>query len=288
MKKLTMKKTTGRMLPPLSAFAAMIALGVPSANAQDVFNASFPDSWNGTSTTVTDPGTTDVGYQSGTATYSTTAVPSDAGIGTGSMALTGVGGIKVTPNALLNNASIASAGGFTYNIDFMWDGTDSTSYGHAEKLIDYSGTESLQLVTTSGSASLQMLFADNTGVESTAVSTTILPNTWYNVTMAFYTGGNSVVTGAISGTAGLYVDGNLVSSGSATKGSYGDGLNRPIGIGEFGYGHTTSIIGLHGDIYDASINLGADPVATPEPSTMALLSGFGGLATLLKFRRRKA
>jgi hypothetical protein len=64
-------------------------------------------------------------------------------------------------------------------------------------------------------------------------------------------------------------------------------LNRPIGIGEFGYGHTTSIIGLNGDIYNASVDLGVAPV--PEPSSLALgvLSGLGGIGMLWNTRRRK-
>jgi hypothetical protein len=76
----------------------------------------------------------------------------------------------------------------------------------------------------------------------------------------------------------LYVNGSLVGSGAATKGTYGDSLKRPIGIGEFGYGHTTSILGLNGDIYSASIDLGV-PSAVPEPSTLALAL-MGGLSTL--------
>jgi hypothetical protein len=73
-----------------------------------------------------------------------------------------------------------------------------------------------------------------------------------------------------------------MGSASATKGTYGDGLNRPIGIGEFGYGHTTSIIGLHGDIYSANVFFNGQ---VPEPSTIAL-SALGGLGVIL-FRRRK-
>jgi MYXO-CTERM domain-containing protein len=195
------------------------------------------------------------------------------------MALTSVGGIKVTPTGLLNNAAVASAGGFTYHINFLWDGTDSTSFGHAQKLIDYAGTESLQLVTTAGSAALQGNFSDDAGASTTAVSTAILPNTWYDATLEF--GNTSSVGGDVAGTANLYLNGSLVASGAATKGTYGDSLNRPIGIGEFGYGHTTSIIGLHGDIYDASVQLGV----VPEPSALAL-GALGGLA-LRRVRRKK-
>ncbi len=278
---MAMKKRSLKTFTPVSAVAAVFGLAAGAhADSVPVFKANFPASWNGTGTTVVDQsGAGNVGFQSGTASYTTAAVPSGAAAGTGSMALAGVGGIKVTPTGLLNNTAIANGGGFMYSIDFLWDGTDSTSFSHTQKLIDYAGTESLQLITASGSAALQMTFANDTGVESIPVSTTISPNTWYSVQLTFDSSGNSLVNGDISGIASLFVNGSLVSSASATKGTYGDSLNRPIGIGEFGYGHTTSIIGLYGDIYDASITL------VPEPSMLSL-GVLGGLSLL--FRRRKS
>lgn len=275
----------------MPAAASVLAMAASAAHGQAfessyLFSADFPASWNGTSTTVTSVGPPGLlggsGFQSGTATYTTSTVPSGAAAGTGSMALSGVGGIKVTPTDALNNGSIAYGGGFAFNIDFLWNGGFSSSFGGVQKLIDYAGTESLQLVAKNAtSATLEMEFASDTGAESTAVSYTISANTWYNTSMVFQTYGASLVGGDISGTANLYVNGVLQSYGAATKGTYGDGLNRPIGIGEFGYGHTTSIIGLDGDIYSASIQV------VPEPSTLALgaLGGFGLLGLRWRFRR---
>ena len=160
------KKHSQKSLVPASALAAGFALAAAGAQAQEtpLFSATFPASWNGTGTTVTDQSSAgNSGFQSGTATYTTAAVPPTAAAGTGSMALAGAGGIKVTPDALLNNTTVASDGGFTYNIDFLWNGTDSSSFSHLEKLIDYAGTESLQLVTGTGSATLEMQFADDAG-----------------------------------------------------------------------------------------------------------------------------
>ena len=276
-----MKKQPVKTFVPISAVAAVFGLAASSVNAEiPIFQANFPASWNGTGTTVTDQsGAGNIGFQSGTthATYTTATVPPGALAGTGSMQLDGVAGIKVTPTGLLNNTAVGNAGGFIYNIDFLWDGTDSTSFGHTEKLIDYAGTESLQLVTASGAALLQMTFTDDLGATTPAVSTSILPNTWYDVTLRF--DNTSMVGGDVAGTASLYLNGGLVDSAAATKGTYGDSLNRPIGIGEFGYGHSTSIIGLHGDIYDASISL------VPEPSTLAL-GALGGLGMLFRSRRK--
>ena len=116
-----MKKHVLKTFVPVSAVAAVFGMAAPAthANIIPIFEANFPASWNGTGTTVTDqsvPVTTNVGFQSGTthATYTTAVVPPGALAGTGSMALDGVAGIKVTPTALLNNTAIANAGGFSY------------------------------------------------------------------------------------------------------------------------------------------------------------------------------
>jgi PEP-CTERM motif len=285
-----MKKPKIKTFIPVSAVAAVFGLAASSASAQNIFTANFPASWSGTGTAVTDQGTpSNVGTLAGTGySYSTTAVPSWAAAGTGSLALASrTGGIHVTPNSLLDNADVITAGGFTYNVDFLWNGTDSTQFGHVQKLIDYAGTESLQLVTTgSGTATLEFLInvSDNTANEVVVASTTINANTWYDASARFIVG--SQVGGDPVGTGSLWLDTTgsnptLVSAGGATKGAYGDSLGRPIGIGDWGY-TGLNLIGLSGDIYSASVQLSA----VPEPSTLAL-STLGGLGLML-LRRRKS
>jgi hypothetical protein len=282
MRKHATKRTAAKILTPLSAFAAMIALGVPGADAQPVFEYNFPASWNGTGSVITDQSAAgNNGTFDGTLTLDS-AVPPGAAAGTQSIN-TSSGGILTGGTQSLNNAAVAAAGGFTYNVAFKWNGTDLTSFGHTQKLIDYAGTESLHLVTTTGSASLQMVFANNAGAETIANSTTIFPNTWYTVSLAFDATGRSVDgSGALSGWANMSVNGSLVSSVEVTKGNYGDSLNRPIGVGQLGapFGY---LVGFKGDLFDPTVNLGI----VPEPSPTALLGMFGGLAVAWKFFRRK-
>jgi hypothetical protein len=270
------KKHVLKTFIPISAVAAVFGLAASDAHAQNtpVFEYSFPASWNGTGTTILDHSPAgNNGFSDGTLALSA-AVPTGAAAGTQSID-TSAGGILTSATGLLNNSAVAAAGGFIFNCSFMWNGTDSTSFGHTQKLIDYAGTESLQLVTTTGSASLQMAFGDDTGGETVPVSTTIQPNVWYNVKLTFV---NTSLSGVdVTGTANLFVNGSLVSSGSATKGTYGDNLNRNIGIGQLGanFGY---LVGFKGDIYDPSVSL------VPEPSTLAL-GALGGLGMLL-WRRK--
>jgi hypothetical protein len=275
-----MKRYITSTFASLSAVAAVfwLAASVAVAQTTPVFEYDFPAS-SGTGTTITDVSPAgNNGHYDGTLSFD--APPPGAPGGTLSVD-TSAGGILTNADALLTNSAVAAAGGFTMNVTFMWNGTDLTSFGHTQKLIDYAGTESLQLVTTSGSASLQMAFGDDLGNESIPVSTTILPNAWYDATLYF---GNTSLTGSsdqdVAGIASLFLNGSLVSQAPATKGTYGDSLSRPIGVGQLGanFGY---LVGFKGDIYDPSVALGV-----PEPSTFAL-AAVGGLGMMFVVRRRR-
>ncbi len=260
-----MKGHITRTFASISAVAAAFWLAASIAGAQTtpVFEYDFPASWNGTGGTVTDVSS---GSNNGKTNSTPSLDPAPPGAPGGALSVdTSAGGIVTNALQLLNNSAVAAAGGFTMSCSFMWNGTDLTSFAHTQKLIDYAGTESLQLVTTTGSASLQMAFADDLGNESVPVATNILPNTWYGVTLDF---GNTSLTGTgnqdVAGTASLFLNGSLVSQAPAIKGTSGDGLDRPIGVGELGspFGY---LVGFKGDIYNPSVSLGV-----PEPSTLAL------------------
>ncbi len=260
------------------ALATFAALGLVASSAlaqtTPVFDYSFPASWGGTGTAVIDQSTSlNNGLTQGTLSLSA-AVPSGK---TGQSINTAArGGIVTSGTQLLNNSTVFAAGGFTYDVWFRWNGTDSGSWGHIQKLVDYAGTESLQLVTANdGTASLQLVLS-----ETVAISAPVSQNTWYNATVTF--AADSMVGPDVSGTANLYLDRTLAGSVAALKDPDGDGLNRPIGIGMLAIPQASPLVFFYGEIYNPSVSLGVTLVPEPSTLTLAVLGGFA----LLAARRR--
>lgn len=280
-----------------SVVLAVLGTGVTARAVTPVFSYHFPTSYDGTSATVTDQSS--AGHNGSALGFATThpplatAVPPGAA---GNSLTTNTGGLETTALKLLDNASIAANGGFSFLTGFMWDGTTRTTFGGVQKILDYAGTESLQLETTSGNSATAILHFIFTaqGVAGgadvvTGPSITISSGTWYQATGTFNTLGNAVdASGFIAGLATVTATnlaGNTPTSASApvTKTNYGESLNRPIGIGELPLNSATShLVTFDGDVYDPSVSFGV----VPEPATALGLIGIG--LPLAALRRRRA
>ncbi len=263
------------MKPTKLTFVALCAaaFSVATVHASSIFEYSWPAS--GLTPVISDLSTAGNDANPGNATLSST-IPAGAPAGTQSLA-TNDGGAVTQATSLLLNSIVDAAGGFRFDTQFLWDGTnDAGSSILIQKIIDYAGTESLQLENidlSGGTATLRFLFND----AAEGPTTTIVANQWYDVSAVFTTTAGVQGDGSLPGVATLTVDGNSFSQ-NISKTSFGDGLDRSIGIGALSVAPT--IIELHGLIYDPSVQL------LPEPST-ALLALLAAGSLLLSNRRWK-
>lgn len=244
----------------LVAIALSMVIGTGWGALTPVFQYSFPDSYNGTSTTIVDLSAAhNDGVMDSTGGYLSGQVP--PGFAGGS--LTGASGGHGRTNAtnLLLNSAVAQAGGFTIDIWFLWEGT----YTDIRKLIDYAGTDNLQ---TNGG---RILFVFNDDIPNQSLAAPITGQKWYHCIAEFDTGGNEIVNGSITGTARLWIDDlsgaglQLIASREMTKTNYGDGLNRPIGINRWAGGGGDW---NQGRIFNPSVYLGVTDSAAMDPRPM--------------------
>lgn len=249
----------------------LLAICADTASATSIFEYSWPAS--GLNPVIADLSGAGNDADPNNATLSPT-VPAGAPVGAESLA-TSDGGATTQAIDLLENADVAAAGGFRFDTQFLWDGTnDAGSSILIQKIIDYAGTESLQLEAldlVNGTATLRFLFND-AGIGPT---TTINANQWYDVSAVFIATDVVQGDGSLPGIATLTVDGNSFSE-AISKSDFGDSLNRPIGIG--GLSVAPGIIELHGNIFDPSVAL------IPEPSSCLL--GLLGIAGMLLRKTR--
>jgi hypothetical protein len=145
---------------------------------------------------------------------------------------------------LLNNTLIAN-GGFTYEAWFKPLGV-----GAINPIFDYAGTEKLMYQN----GNIVMRFDSGSG-DHTLV-TGVPANEWNYIAVVFQHDGNPQVGGSISGTLTWYFN-DLIPAGSipVRKASFGDSLNRRIGVGRHPQGFAGD--NYAGLIYEPKVSLGA-------------------------------
>ena len=164
----------------------------------------------------------------------------------------------------LANSTVQAAGGFTMECWFQWKGG-----GAINSIIDYAGTEKIVLEQEGdGVRQVQMKIDGNTVATLGGVS----PDAWHYVAIVFDTSGSDVAPdGSLTGTLLGYLDSlaPTANQSNVTKSTFGDGLNRAIGIGQHPFGFDR----FDGLIFEPRVTLGAlnpqdllfVPEVIPEP-----------------------
>lgn len=268
------------------------------ASNPPIVQYSFPISWNGSGVVADLSAAGNNAVIQGSASVSTT-IPTGM---TGKSIKTNTGGPitnYATEDTLLNNAYIANYGGFSYDVWFRWDGTANASW-NTQKIIDYAGTESLQLYNPNGVGQIageKVQFAFNSSTTAAnAISFSISANTWYHAIATFSSGTNTVAgDGSLAGVASFSLDsgsGFTTSTLNVTKSNQGDGLVRPIGFGLLGLGGS-ALVEFDGLIYNPTVSLGVETLpntsldgvpSIPEPTSLATVA----MAAPIFLRRRRS
>ncbi len=203
--------------------------------------------------------------------FSPALLPGGLPDGTGDRSVnTSADGIVTDAVNLLNNASIADAGGFTMEtwVHRLVD-TGSTS---VEKIIDIAGVYRLQLRPSSDATG----DADTVQFNSGGGSATLPLDEWHHIAAVVDTLGNELDgSGNLSAVARFFFDGRQIGSDSAITLSAASDTSylqtRGIGLGC----HPTSGEKFQGLLYDSRVVLGAlspgEFLLTPEPSSIILV-----------------
>ncbi|BDS06994.1 hypothetical protein NT6N_20340 [Oceaniferula spumae] len=255
-----------RIFPSFLSLLAMTH--VASAALTAVFEYEFDTSYDASNTTVTDlspagNNATVTGQNGGANIAVSTDIPAGATRGSHSLDYSTTFGV-ITTNAtqLLNNTAIVNNGGFTISVSFR--GLSN----NVRKIIDYAGTNYIAARSNNGGEVLISL--DNAPIITLNASSGLDVSGWNDINYSFTVTDGSDLN-AVVGDIRVDLNGSVTTLAGQTLTSFGDGLNRPIGIGR----HPTAN-GEHfrGQIYAPAVYLSV----VPEPSSSALfalgLSGF--------------
>jgi hypothetical protein len=197
----------------------------------------------------------------------------------------GSGSVRTLAIDLLDNADVLAAGGFQFDVWFKTDGTSSGIFG---SLINYAGTERIELAGQAGGPGgladknyLEFRVSSGGGDYVANPTKNISDNQWHHVTSKF------IVTDAsdprnLRGDMHLILDGVTHIYKNGVKTSQGDDLNRVISIGNHptassqpaGLNNTDNFDGL---IYQPKAWLGYDLDTTQQAVLLKVDRATGGV-----------
>ncbi len=160
----------------------------------------------------------------------------------------GSGGILAPGRLQLTRTNIANAGGFTYEAWVKWNGN-----GSVNSIIDYAGTEKLVRRSTDSGPVME---TDNASFDLLAPAGA---NQWHYVAVVFTPTSSNINNDSVTGNYTFYVDTNTPTAtvANVTITSFGDSLNRTIGVGMHPIGFASDF--FNGLIYEPRVSLGALP-----------------------------
>ena len=236
--------------------ATFVLVGVARAGLTPVLEYSFPDSYDGTTTIITDLSTAgNDATANATDCYAADVRPPDFTTG-GS--LYGPNGCAMTDNVnLVTNELIEAHGGYTID---TWFKEEQFIDGQRGYIVTIAGTEGLLHYTNNKLGVLMHVDNGSGGFYASYIWGSILEtDVWYHSVIEFDTAGNSIdENGCLTGTLTWTLNDTVVDSVERTRHWIGDTLNNPIGINALGSIAYPLAGPFNGWQYDPKVYLGTD------------------------------
>jgi hypothetical protein len=229
-----------------------LSLLTPATQAQTLifYQVNATDVAQVASGSVPNLGTLGNGTFGGVGIKLTNDIPVDgvpAGYGSAAMVCNGSGGVLAPGTRQLNRTNISNAGGFTYEAWFKWNGG-----GDVNAIIDYAGTEKLIRQTNQLGPQME---TDNATLNLVGDAPS---NEWHYVAVVFKSTSFNAGSDSVTGDYTFYLDTNTPAATvlNVTINSFGDSLNRTIGVGTHPVPTFTTDF-FNGLIYEPRVTLGA-------------------------------